>query len=89
MNDVLVGLQKAGKPYGVEVDRETAIRKALEQAGEGDVVVIAGKGHETYQILKDDKIPFDDREVARQLIRQLGYRRGTRNGGRLNSARRS
>jgi UDP-N-acetylmuramoyl-L-alanyl-D-glutamate--2,6-diaminopimelate ligase len=88
MNDVLVGLQKAGKPYGVEVERETAIRKALGVAKEGDVVVIAGKGHETYQILKDRKVPFDDREVARRAIRELGYRRGTPNGGRLNSARR-
>ena len=88
MNDVLVGLQKAGKPYGVEIDRESAIRKALEVAGEGDVVVIAGKGHETYQILKDRKIPFDDREVARRAIRELGYRQESPDGGRLNSARR-
>jgi UDP-N-acetylmuramoyl-L-alanyl-D-glutamate--2,6-diaminopimelate ligase len=87
MNDVIVGLQKAGKPYGVEVERETAIRKALGVAKEGDVVVIAGKGHETYQILKDRKVPYDDREVARRVIGELGYRRGTPNGGRLNSAR--
>lgn len=88
MNDVLVGLQKAGKPYVAEVDRQTAIRRALEGAGEGDVVVIAGKGHETYQILKDRKIPFDDREVARQALRELGYRQGTSNGRRLKPARR-
>ena len=88
MNDVLVGLQKAGKPHGLEVDRETAIRKALEMAGEGDVVVIAGKGHETYQILKDRRIPFDDREVARRTIRELGYRPEASNAGRPNSTRR-
>jgi UDP-N-acetylmuramoyl-L-alanyl-D-glutamate--2,6-diaminopimelate ligase len=88
MNDALVGLQKAGKPYAAEVDREAAIRKALEAAGEGDVVVIAGKGHETYQILKDRKIPFDDRGVARRVIRELGYRKGTSNGRRVNSTRR-
>jgi UDP-N-acetylmuramyl tripeptide synthase len=55
------------------VDREKAIRKALEEAREGDVVVLAGKGHETYQILKDGPIPFDDREVARRVLSEMGY----------------
>lgn len=73
INDALVGLQKTGIPYTAEVDREVAIRKALETAREGDVVVLAGKGHETYQILKDRTIPFDDREVARRLLREMGY----------------
>jgi len=75
MTDVLVGLQKAGKPYLAEVDRELAIRRALEQAQEGDVVVLAGKGHETYQVLKDKSIAFDDREVARSILREMGFRR--------------
>jgi UDP-N-acetylmuramoyl-L-alanyl-D-glutamate--2,6-diaminopimelate ligase len=88
LNDVLVGLQKAGRPYLVEIDRETAIRKALEGAGEGDVVVIAGKGHETYQILRDRSIPFDDRDVARRAIRELGYPQETPNGRRLKPVRR-
>ncbi|MGO8731799.1 MAG: UDP-N-acetylmuramoyl-L-alanyl-D-glutamate--2,6-diaminopimelate ligase [Terriglobia bacterium] len=73
MSDALVGLQKAGKPYWAEVDREAAIRKAVEEAREGDVVVLAGKGHETYQILKDRTIPFDDREIARKVLREMGY----------------
>jgi UDP-N-acetylmuramoyl-L-alanyl-D-glutamate--2,6-diaminopimelate ligase len=76
MSDALVGLQKAGKPYWAEVDRETAIRKAVEEAREGDVVVLAGKGHETYQILKDRTIPFDDREIARKVLREMGYHPG-------------
>jgi UDP-N-acetylmuramyl tripeptide synthase len=59
------------------VDRETAIRKAIEKAHEGDVVVLAGKGHETYQILKDRTIPHDDREVARKVLREMGYGPGT------------
>jgi len=75
MNDALVGLQKAGKHYWMEVDREKAIRKALEEAREGDVVVLAGKGHETYQILRDGPIPFDDRAVAREVLREMGYYR--------------
>jgi UDP-N-acetylmuramoyl-L-alanyl-D-glutamate--2,6-diaminopimelate ligase len=73
LNDALVGLQRTARPYIVEIDRETAIRKALGEAREGDVVVLAGKGHETYQVLKDHTIPFDDREVARRVLRDLGY----------------
>ncbi len=75
MNDVMVGLQKSGKPYIAEVDREVAIRKALAQAHEGDLVLLAGKGHETYQVLKDRSIPFDDREIARRILREMGFRR--------------
>ncbi|MFN8672436.1 MAG: UDP-N-acetylmuramoyl-L-alanyl-D-glutamate--2,6-diaminopimelate ligase [Candidatus Sericytochromatia bacterium] len=52
----------------VEVDRKNAIKKAIESAKEGDTVVIAGKGHEDYQIFKDKTIHFDDREVAREFI---------------------
>lgn len=73
MNNVLVGLQKTGKAYVAEVDRETAIRTALTEAREGDVVVLAGKGHETYQVLKDRTIPYDDREVARRVLREVGF----------------
>jgi UDP-N-acetylmuramoyl-L-alanyl-D-glutamate--2,6-diaminopimelate ligase len=79
MSDALVGLQKAGKPYWAEVDRETAIRKAVEEAREGDVVVLAGKGHETYQILKDRTIPLDDREVARKVLHEMGYHKNSCN----------
>ncbi|HEV2493465.1 MAG TPA: UDP-N-acetylmuramoyl-L-alanyl-D-glutamate--2,6-diaminopimelate ligase [Terriglobia bacterium] len=87
MNDALVGLQKAGKPYRLEVDRQAAIRLALEDAREGDVVVLAGKGHETYQILKDRTIPFDDRAVARQVLGELGYAADQASAPRRNPAR--
>jgi len=73
MADALVGLQRTDRPYIAEVDRSVAIRKAFEEAREGDVVVLAGKGHETYQILKEGKIDFDDRVVARQVLREMGY----------------
>jgi UDP-N-acetylmuramoyl-L-alanyl-D-glutamate--2,6-diaminopimelate ligase len=80
MNDVLVGLQRTGRPYLAEVDREIAIRRALREARQGDVVVLAGKGHETYQILKDRTIPFDDREVARKVLGELGAAPARGNG---------
>jgi UDP-N-acetylmuramoyl-L-alanyl-D-glutamate--2,6-diaminopimelate ligase len=56
----------------VEPDRREAIARAIEAADEGDVVVIAGKGHEQGQQFADRTIPFDDREVAREALRRLG-----------------
>jgi UDP-N-acetylmuramyl-tripeptide synthetase len=58
----------SGRTHEVVVDRAEAIRRAVEIAEPDDVIVIAGKGHETYQIFKDRTIPFDDRAVARSLI---------------------
>jgi len=75
INDALVGLRRYDTPHVIEVDRATAIRRAIEQAQPGDVVILAGKGHETYQILKEGRISFDDREVARQLLHSFGYRK--------------
>ena len=73
INDALVGLWRHDTPHIEEPDREKAIRIALAQAEEGDIVILAGKGHETYQILKDGVIPMDDREVARKVLRSMGY----------------
>jgi UDP-N-acetylmuramoyl-L-alanyl-D-glutamate--2,6-diaminopimelate ligase len=56
----------------VEPDRREAIARAIGSAGEGDVVVIAGKGHEQGQQFADRTVPFDDREVARDALRRLG-----------------
>jgi UDP-N-acetylmuramoyl-L-alanyl-D-glutamate--2,6-diaminopimelate ligase len=58
--------------YQVEPDRAAAIAGAIETAEDGDVVVIAGKGHEQGQEFRDRTIPFDDREVARDALRRLG-----------------
>ena len=60
-------------PYITEPDREKAIRAILAEARPGDIVIIAGKGHETYQVLKDRTIHFDDRETARAILQSMGY----------------
>lgn len=70
INDALVGLGRFDTPHIAEPDRAKAIRRALEEARAGDVVLIAGKGHEPYQVLKDRSIHFDDREVAREILRE-------------------
>lgn len=62
-----------GARYHLVVDRRQAIGEALAEAGPGDVVVIAGKGHEVYQIFADRTIHFDDREEAAAALRRLGY----------------
>jgi UDP-N-acetylmuramoyl-L-alanyl-D-glutamate--2,6-diaminopimelate ligase len=68
IEEIEVGLKKSSRPYAKFPDRREAIFQAISEAREGDVVVIAGKGHEDYQILKDQTIHFDDREVARQAM---------------------
>jgi UDP-N-acetylmuramoyl-L-alanyl-D-glutamate--2,6-diaminopimelate ligase len=69
IDEILAGVSE---DVQVEPDRRAAIARAIEQAGEHDVVVIAGKGHEQGQEFADRKIPFDDREVAREALRRLG-----------------
>ncbi len=73
LNDVLVGLGREDTPYAVEPDRAAGIALALGRARAGDIVILAGKGHETYQILQDRTIDFDDRVVARQALAKLGF----------------
>ncbi len=58
----------------VEVDRRAAILRAIDEAAPGDVVLIAGKGHETYQIIGGQTLPFDDADVARQALAARGAR---------------
>jgi len=73
MNDALVGLQRSGARYKMEADRRTAIGLAIYEARPGDIVLIAGKGHEKVQITRDGSIPFDDVEVAKEILRKAGY----------------
>ena len=76
INDALVGLRRQDVAHKIEVDRTAAIKAALSEANAGDIVLIAGKGHETYQVLKDGKIDFDDRQVARGILRGFGFSGG-------------
>jgi UDP-N-acetylmuramoyl-L-alanyl-D-glutamate--2,6-diaminopimelate ligase len=75
ISDIIVGLQKANGKYLIEPDREKAIALAMDQGRPGDIVLLAGKGHENYQILADRTLEFDDREVARRILRERGFDR--------------
>jgi UDP-N-acetylmuramoyl-L-alanyl-D-glutamate--2,6-diaminopimelate ligase len=70
LDDLATGLE--GLDYARIADRRSAIRHALEIAREGDTVVLAGKGHETYQVLGREKRPFDERIVVRECLAELG-----------------
>lgn len=74
MTDALVGVSKFDTPHHAEPDRAKAIRWALEQAESGDIVLLTGKGHETYQIFSDRTIHFDDREEARAALAGMGWK---------------
>jgi len=68
--DQVPGAAKMATPI---VDRREAIEAALKEAQAGDLILIAGKGHERTQTIGDAVTPFDDREVAREILRQMGY----------------
>jgi len=71
ISDIQPGIEKGNIDFMIEVDRETAIYEAIEMAEPGDLVLIAGKGHETYQIFRNETINFDDVQVAREAIRKM------------------
>ena len=72
IEEILRGMKGGRKAERhVVADRRDAIAKAFEMAGPGDAVVIAGKGHAPYQQLRDRTVPFDDRQVARDLLARL------------------
>jgi UDP-N-acetylmuramoyl-L-alanyl-D-glutamate--2,6-diaminopimelate ligase len=75
LDEVRRGAPVSGKTaaYWVEADRRNAIRAAIDAASSGDLVLIAGKGHEDYQILGPNKIHFDDREVAREEAARANF----------------
>ena len=75
ISDIVVGLQRTNGKYLIEPDREKAIGLAMDQAHAGDIVLLAGKGHENYQILADRTLEFDDRDQAHRALRERGYDR--------------
>jgi len=77
INDSMPGLQRSGTKYVMEPDRRKAIALALDEASAGDMVLIAGKGHEKTQTTRAGVFPFDDFEVAREELKKLGYEKGT------------
>lgn len=74
INDILSGLSETSREYIVEPDRRKAIEYAISTAVAGDFVIIAGKGHENYQIFQDQTIHFDDVEVATEVVEDLDIR---------------
>jgi UDP-N-acetylmuramoyl-L-alanyl-D-glutamate--2,6-diaminopimelate ligase len=73
INDVIVGAQRTKAKLLIEPDRQKAIEKALDEARAGDIILLAGKGHETYQVLRDRTIEFDDCAVAQRILSKRGY----------------
>jgi UDP-N-acetylmuramoyl-L-alanyl-D-glutamate--2,6-diaminopimelate ligase len=78
MNDALPGLQRSGTKYTLEPDRRKAISLAIDEANSGDIVLIAGKGHEKVQVTNAGTVPFDDIEEATKSLLAAGY--GTAQG---------
>ena len=74
IKDIEKGMKKTSCRYIIEADRGKAIKMALELCKNDDLVLILGKGHERYQIIKDVKVPFDDREVVLENINMKGIK---------------
>ncbi|MEG0772946.1 UDP-N-acetylmuramoyl-L-alanyl-D-glutamate--2,6-diaminopimelate ligase [Clostridium sp.] len=70
LKEIVVGVETDN--YELIESRRDAIKRAISMAQKGDIVVIAGKGHETYQILKDKTIDFDERKIVAEIIKELG-----------------
>lgn len=72
VKDIITGVNE-GESYEVILDRRQAIAHAIRMAESGDLIVIAGKGHEDYQIIGKEKLHFDDREVAGEILDQINF----------------
>jgi UDP-N-acetylmuramoyl-L-alanyl-D-glutamate--2,6-diaminopimelate ligase len=70
LKDVRAGVEAEGKSARYVVDRRQALAEAIALARAGDVVLVAGKGHETYQVVGGRRLPFDDRVVAKELLEE-------------------
>ena len=68
IDDILSGIEKNKKSVYIHQNRRKAIEYALKIAGKNDIILLAGKGHETYQAVGDEKIPMDEREIVREIL---------------------
>jgi UDP-N-acetylmuramoyl-L-alanyl-D-glutamate--2,6-diaminopimelate ligase len=81
IEETLTGLRETGTRHAIEPDRRKAIVMALAEARAGDIVLLAGKGHERTQITRDGELPFDDHQVASEELNRMGYKLGYKRGG--------
>ena len=73
LKDMQAGLNSAGKRRSIAItDRREAIKTAVSFANREDIILLAGKGHEKYQVLKDGSVYFDDKEVLREMFELFG-----------------
>ena len=72
LEEIQLGVGGSETPILVEPDRRRAIEAAMSEAKKGDLVVVAGKGHESSQVVGEEALPFDDREVIREIARAMG-----------------
>jgi UDP-N-acetylmuramoyl-L-alanyl-D-glutamate--2,6-diaminopimelate ligase len=70
IKQIEAGIKSTGCDYICIENRRDAIKFALKMAKDDDILLLAGKGHETYQVLKDRTIPFDERDVVEELLRE-------------------
>ena len=68
IEDILKGLDETKENYKIVIDRKEAIKEAIQMAKKDDIVIIAGKGHENYQIIGKVKHHFDDKEIAQEFL---------------------
>ena len=72
--DILVGMKKTNGKYIIIPDRREAIKYCIENAQDGDVILILGKGHEDYQEINGERHPFDERVVINDIMKELGMK---------------
>jgi len=78
--DVEVGLQRVKcKNYEIILDRTAALKKAVELCSPDDILLIAGKGHENYQIIGNEKIPYNDKEVVIKILTEKYSKKNGKN----------
>jgi len=71
VNDILVGINKTSGEYIIIPDRKEAIKYSIENAQDGDIILVLGKGHEDYQDIKGVKYPFDERVIIKEILEEL------------------